>query len=86
MGLPNGRRLTRLTIKNQTTIPKDICQKKGLRPGDIIQWELDDEGNIVVKKVVDDSALEEFIGILKTKKSTQEIISELRGKSDEDCR
>lgn len=40
MSLPDIRRLTRLTIKNQTTIPRDICQKKGLSPGDLIEWQL----------------------------------------------
>ncbi|MEW6191949.1 MAG: AbrB/MazE/SpoVT family DNA-binding domain-containing protein [Bacillota bacterium] len=43
--------VTRLTKKFQTTIPREIRLKKGLEPGDIVEWVLNDDGTITLRKV-----------------------------------
>ncbi len=75
----NNKEVTRLTKKFQTSIPKKIREKKGLEPGNKIAWILNEDDTITLQKVVDDSALEEFVGIVKTTKTTEEIMEELRG-------
>ena len=40
---------------------------------------MNEDDTITLQKVVDDSALEEFVGIVKTTKTTEEIMEELRG-------
>jgi len=40
---------------------------------------LNEDDTITLQKVVDDSALEEFVGMVKTTKTTEEIMEELRG-------
>lgn len=36
---PSGR----ITSKGQTTIPRQVREKSGLRPGDVLVYELDDD-------------------------------------------
>jgi AbrB family looped-hinge helix DNA binding protein len=45
---------TRVTDKGQTTIPKALREKYGIKPGDTVVWE-DTGEEIVVKKVVSDA-------------------------------
>lgn len=78
--------VTRLTKKFQTTIPRPIRTIKGLEPGDKIEWILNDDGTVTMRKVVDDREVERFIGIIKTKKTTAEIMAELRGERNENSR
>jgi AbrB family looped-hinge helix DNA binding protein len=75
----NNREVTRLTKKFQTSVPKKIREKKGLEAGNKIAWILNEDGTILLQKIADDSALEEFVGIVKTAKTTEEIMEELRG-------
>lgn len=78
--------VTRLTKKFQTTIPREIRLKKGLEPGDIVEWVLNDDGTITLRKVVDDREIERFVGMIKTTKTTAEIMAELRGERNENGR
>ena len=42
---------SRVTSKFQLTIPKEIRDKIGLRPGEIVIIEIIDENNILIKRV-----------------------------------
>jgi AbrB family looped-hinge helix DNA binding protein len=33
-----------ITTKNQTTVPKEIREHMGLRPRDVLRWEVTEEG------------------------------------------
>jgi AbrB family looped-hinge helix DNA binding protein len=77
-----NKEMSLLTRKNQTTIPRKIREQKGLAPGDKIVWILNPDGAITLQKVVDDREIEKFIGILKTKQGTDEIMGQLRGPSN----
>jgi len=41
---------TRVTSKFQLTIPKGIREKVDLRPGEVVEVAVDDEGEIVIKR------------------------------------
>ena len=47
--------LTKLTSGGQVTLPKEIRTKTNMQPGDFVEIELNDDGNIVLtpKKLVD---------------------------------
>ncbi|MCD6491908.1 MAG: AbrB/MazE/SpoVT family DNA-binding domain-containing protein [Candidatus Njordarchaeia archaeon] len=53
---------TKVTEKFQVTIPKDIREKIGLMPGEIIEVEVMDEKTIVLKRDVVKNPLEHLIG------------------------
>lgn len=41
---------TKVTTKFQLTIPKDIREQIDLRPGEVVEVQLDDEGEIIIKR------------------------------------
>lgn len=42
--------VTRITRKNQTTIPKEVRETLDLKISDKVIWLLDEEGKVVIKK------------------------------------
>ncbi len=56
--------MTRLSSKNQVTLPVDTVRKAGLKPGDQLSVSLDDEGRIVLSSVRPKSVIEEVAGCL----------------------
>lgn len=51
----------KLTSKGQVTIPKEIRDRLGLKPGDRVQFFVDDRGRAVLERTI---RLRELIGIL----------------------
>jgi len=41
---------TRVTSKFQLTIPKDVREQIGLKPGEVVEVQADDEGGITIKR------------------------------------
>lgn len=41
----------KLTAKGQTTIPQDVCIALKVAPGDLIAWEIAEEGTARVRRV-----------------------------------
>lgn len=70
--------MTSVTKKGQVTIPKDIRERAGIKPGDNLKFKLVD-GELKVEKEVKDNPFSEWKGSLNTDKSTDEIMRELRG-------
>lgn len=61
------RGYTRLSPKNQVTVPADVVDRTGLHPGDELKVDVDEDGRIVLTPVSDAlarkrRALEELIG------------------------
>lgn len=54
--------VSRLTSKGQTTIPKEIRDALGLKPGDQIRFVLEDENRVVLS--TPKRSIEELAGIL----------------------
>ncbi|MGH2655902.1 MAG: AbrB/MazE/SpoVT family DNA-binding domain-containing protein [Actinomycetota bacterium] len=67
--------------RGQVTIPKAIRDRLGIRPGTELDFEAD-RGRLVARKVNAQDPVDAVYGILKTDRSTDEIIEELRGKPD----
>ena len=67
----------KVTSKGQITIPKEVREKLGIRPGEDLGFE-EKKGVFYIKK----SLFDKWVGRLETKKGrkTDAIIDELRGK------
>ncbi|MDR2967364.1 MAG: AbrB/MazE/SpoVT family DNA-binding domain-containing protein [Methanobacteriaceae archaeon] len=57
---------------NQTVIPSVIRKKHNLKPGDIIEWIEEDNGEIKIK-FREKSKLRDIIGIINTKNPTNAV-------------
>jgi AbrB family looped-hinge helix DNA binding protein len=73
--------MSRVTQKGQVTIPKDIREKLGIRPGSSVRFRVV-EGKCVVEKEIKGNKIDKWVGYLKSKKRTDELIEELRGEID----
>ena len=60
------------------TIPKEIRERLGIRPGDEIDFEETEEG-YVIRKEVDESRFEKWKGVAETEESVAERMATLRG-------
>jgi AbrB family looped-hinge helix DNA binding protein len=72
---------TRLTSKGQLTVPKSIRDRLGLEPGDEIEI-AEDDGKFVLRKVVEESPFEKWIGYLTNLEGQDpdELVEEMRGR------
>ena len=77
---PIGMRAT-VTQKGQVTIPKALRLRLGIRPGQILDFK-EERGKLVARKVPRQDPVDSVYGILKLRKSTDELITELRGEVD----
>lgn len=67
-----------MSEKGRVTVPKKIREQMGIRAGDSIEFCVRD-GEIVGHRVAAEIAWDEVYGMLKTDKSTDELMLELRG-------
>ncbi len=68
----------KVTSKGQVTIPKELREKMGIKPGDYLEVRESSEGYVIEKKL-DKGKLEKYVGILNKESSSDNIIKELRG-------
>jgi len=57
---------SRVTRKFQVTIPKEIREALGINVGDIVVWEISENGVAILKKSETKKNLEDFRGIWRT--------------------
>jgi AbrB family looped-hinge helix DNA binding protein len=71
---------TKITSKGQVTIPKDVRDRLGLRPGDEIEF-VDDRRGYRVQKRVPASPFKKYRGYLKglAGRDPDEIVESARG-------
>lgn len=43
--------IAKVTVKGQTTIPKEVRAALNIKPGDLLLWETNDEGGAKVRRV-----------------------------------
>ena len=67
--------------KGQVTIPKPLRDRLGIRPGQVLDFR-EQRGQLVATKEQVDDPLKDVVGILGTKRSTDELIEALRGPVD----
>jgi AbrB family looped-hinge helix DNA binding protein len=79
-----------VTVKGQVTIPKPIRDRLGLRPGDRVAFDLDDQGRVSLRKAEADAPPEpdrfsRLIGCATALKgmTTDEIMLLLRGERED---
>ena len=64
--------------RGQVTIPKPIREKMGIRPSCALSFSVKD-GMLIAVKAESTDPVSRLRGCLKTKRTTDEIIKELRG-------
>lgn len=69
---------TKVTSKGQITIPIELRNKIGIKPGSYIEIK-ETEAGYVIKKLVEDDCLKKYIGILNNETASDKIVEELRG-------
>lgn len=73
--------MSRVTEKGQVTIPKEIREELGIRPGDEVTFERTETG-YVVRKEVDESRFEKWRGVADADEGVADRMAELRGRRD----
>lgn len=72
---------TIVSEKGQVTIPKPLRERLGIRPGQILDFS-EKQGRLVATKVTPEDPVERLYGILRLGRTTDEVITALRGKAD----
>ena len=72
--------ISRLTSKGQITLPKEVRDQLGLRPGDEVEFVQEDD-NYLLRKHATSSPFDQYVGFLRDLEGQDpdELIEELRG-------
>jgi AbrB family looped-hinge helix DNA binding protein len=68
-----------LSSKGQITVPIEVRQKLGLHPGTVVHFEVVEGGALLKKGERDRSPVDRVYGILRTNRSVDSVIDEMRG-------
>jgi AbrB family looped-hinge helix DNA binding protein len=72
-----------VTVKGQVTIPKAIRDALDIHPGNLVEFTMNQDGEIVLRKAGSDKAVphpfDRVVGIAGPGMSTDEIMALLRG-------
>lgn len=68
----------RVSEKGQVTIPKQVRDRLGIRPGETLDFE-EERGRLVATKVVTRDPVDAVYGILALPAPTDRLLDELRG-------
>jgi antitoxin PrlF len=74
----SGPMAGRISEKGQVTIPKKVRDALGIRPGDLVDFTVR-EGELIGRRRAPEIPWAEVYGMLKTDKTTDELMRELRG-------
>jgi AbrB family looped-hinge helix DNA binding protein len=72
---------TKVSEKGQIVIPQPLRYQLGLRPGQVLECR-EEGGKFVAMKVEAEDPVDSVYGILKPRRSTDQLIAELRGEPD----
>ena len=70
--------MSRITSKGQVTIPKEIRDRFGLRPGTDVAFSVEN-GQILLHKAETEDVIERWIGILDLPRGVDAFIDDIRG-------
>ena len=65
--------------RGQVTIPKALRKKLGIKPGTVLEFHVKKAMLVVVKAQKQQDPFDKVRGCIKTNKTTDELIRELRG-------
>lgn len=68
----------KITSKGQLTLPKELREKLGLKPGDYLEIKETKKG-YVLEKDLDEQRFRKYVGLLKNEGDSDRITKELRG-------
>ena len=71
-----------VTSKGQVTIPKPLRDQLGIGPGEVLEFEEREAGEIVARKTRTVQTIDAAYGVLKGAAPTDVTIERLRGKPD----
>ena len=74
--------MSRVTRKGQVTIPKEIREELGIRPGDEVTF-AETEAGIVIRKEVPEDRFEKWRGVADADQSVEERMAALRGRRED---
>ena len=71
---------TKITSKGQVTIPKEVRERLGLRPGDELEF-TEEDGVFRLRKRVDPEVFKKYRGYLKelAGRDSDDLVREMRG-------
>ena len=69
---------SRVTERGQVTIPKELRDRLGIRPGQIVVFE-EAAGRIVMRRRMAEHPVDRVWGVLRSERSTDDLMDELRG-------
>jgi AbrB family looped-hinge helix DNA binding protein len=67
--------------KGQVTIPKPLRDRMGIRPGEVLEFS-EERGCLLARKALERDPVDAVYGILRLGRSTDEMITEMRGEVD----
>lgn len=72
--------MPRMTSKGQVTIPKNIREVLGVKPGDQVEFELLSDQRVIVKPVLATTVFERYVGYLADRagEDPDRILAQLR--------
>ena len=72
---------TRITTKGQVTIPKEVRERLGLRPGDQLEF-IEEDGVYRLRKRIDLEVFKKYRGYLKewAGQGSDSLVREMRGR------
>ena len=71
---------TRITTKGQVTIPKEVRERLGLRPGDELEF-MEEDGVFRLSKRIPPAPFKKYRGYLKnlSERDPDELVQQMRG-------
>jgi AbrB family looped-hinge helix DNA binding protein len=72
---------TIVSEKGQVTIPKALRECLGIRSGQVLEFS-EENGRLVATKASTQDPVESVYGILKVSRSTDDLLTALRGRAD----
>lgn len=72
---------SRVGERGQVTIPKELRESLGIRPGQVVEFS-EERGRLVIRKAMSVDPVEAVYGILELDGSTDEALRRLRGDPD----
>lgn len=70
--------MPKMTVKGQITIPREVRDSLGMKPGSKVRFRMEN-GSYVLEKDVENIPFGKWIGYLRSDRTSDEIIEELRG-------
>ena len=71
----------KLTSKGQLTLPREIREKLGVRPGDVLEF-VEEDGEFYIRRRIVESPFDRYVGYLRDKTGEEPdlLVEQMRGR------